>query len=136
VIEAVDGLPYIGENAPNQFIATGFSGNGLTFGTVAALMACDWATGKKNPWTDLFAPTRKKLSSLWNYLRENLDYPYYMLKDRLRKAEGGAVSDVPRGERRILNVEGHRLAVYRDNAGKVMTLNPTCPHMGCIVRWN
>lgn len=136
VIEAIDGLPYIGENAPNQFIATGFSGNGLTFGMAAALMACDWATDRKNPWTDLFAPRRKKLTALWNYLRENIDYPYYMLKDRLKKAEGDTVSSVPRGEGRILKIEGQRLAVYRDDAGKVTTLNPTCPHMGCIVGWN
>ncbi len=46
VIETNDGLPFIGEMAPRQFAATGFSGNGMTFGTLAAMMACDAALGR------------------------------------------------------------------------------------------
>ena len=61
VIEAVDGLPYIGETSERQFVATGFSGNGLTFGTLGAMMACDAAMRRKNPWQDLFRIRRKKL---------------------------------------------------------------------------
>src|SRR4030095_11914628 len=61
VICTPDGLPYIGENAERQFIATGYCGNGITFGTVAAMMARDWIAGRKNPWTDLFAVDRKKI---------------------------------------------------------------------------
>src|SRR6266550_2837401 len=44
VICTPDGLPYIGENAEHQFVATGYCGNGITFGTVAAMMARDWTT--------------------------------------------------------------------------------------------
>ena len=33
IISTSDGLPYIGENAERQFIATGYCGNGITFGT-------------------------------------------------------------------------------------------------------
>ena len=47
IISTPDGLPYIGENAERQFIATGYCGNGITFGTVAAMMARDWSTGRK-----------------------------------------------------------------------------------------
>jgi glycine/D-amino acid oxidase-like deaminating enzyme len=76
IISTPDGLPYIGENAEHQFIATGFCGNGITFGTISAMMARDWATGRKNPWSDLFAVDRKKIKGgMWNYLRENKDYP-------------------------------------------------------------
>lgn len=45
VIESVDGLPFIGETAERQFVATGFGGNGLTFGTLAAIMARDRVLG-------------------------------------------------------------------------------------------
>ncbi len=136
VIEAVDGLPYIGETAAKQFVAAGFSGNGLTFGTVAAMMACDAALGRANPWSDLFNPNRKKLSALWNYLRENVDYPYYMIKDRLVRSEGDKPGDVKPGEGRVLKIDGQRMAIHRDKAGTVNALNPVCTHMGCIVHWN
>src|SRR4029450_3875067 len=42
VICSPDGLPYIGENAERQFVATAYCGNGITFGTVAAMMGRDW----------------------------------------------------------------------------------------------
>ncbi len=41
VIESHDGLPLIGETAKRQFVATGYSGNGITFGTLGAMMICD-----------------------------------------------------------------------------------------------
>src|SRR6476620_8388011 len=61
IISTPDGLPYIGENAKGQFLATGYCGNGITFGTIAAMMARDWTAGRKNPWTELFAVNLKKL---------------------------------------------------------------------------
>ena len=41
VIETPDGLPYIGQSADHQYSATGYAGNGLTFGTLAGLMISD-----------------------------------------------------------------------------------------------
>src|SRR5687768_1367307 len=54
VIDTNDGLPFIGELVEKQFGATGFAGNGMTFGTVGAMMARDAVLKQKNPWTDLF----------------------------------------------------------------------------------
>jgi glycine/D-amino acid oxidase-like deaminating enzyme/nitrite reductase/ring-hydroxylating ferredoxin subunit len=137
VITTSDGLPYIGGNEDDQFIATGYNGNGFTFGAVAAIMARDWCTGVKNPWRDLFAPERKKIrGGAWDYLRENKDYPYYMLRDRLRATEGKSVRSVKRDEGKILRISGKRVAVYRDGDGRIKKLSAVCTHMGCIVHWN
>jgi glycine/D-amino acid oxidase-like deaminating enzyme/nitrite reductase/ring-hydroxylating ferredoxin subunit len=137
VIDTNDGLPFIGESAPGQFIATGYSGNGMTFGTLAAMMAADWAAQKKNPWAELFAPSRKKFKgSAWYYIKENADYPYYLAKTRLTPAEGESLSDLSPGEGKILRLDGRKMAVYRDSGGKVEKLSAVCTHLGCIVRWN
>jgi len=137
VVVTNDGLPFIGRNEKDQFIATGFCGNGFTFGTVAALMARDWITGVKNPWSDLFAPDRKKVrGGTWNYLRENKDYPYYLMQDRFRAPEGKSLRAVKRGEGKILRLSGKKLAVYRDKNGRVKKMSAVCSHMGCLVRWN
>jgi glycine/D-amino acid oxidase-like deaminating enzyme len=53
VVETDDGLPFIGEHAHREFIATGFCGNGFTLGTLSAMMARDRYLGRKNPWFDL-----------------------------------------------------------------------------------
>jgi glycine/D-amino acid oxidase-like deaminating enzyme/nitrite reductase/ring-hydroxylating ferredoxin subunit len=137
VISTPDGLPYIGENAERQFIATGYCGNGITFGTVAAIVARDWATERTNPWTDLFAVDRKKIKgATWNYLLENKDYPYYMVKDRLTRPEADSARELKRGEGMIIGSRGKKRAVFRDRSGKIYKLSPVCTHLGCLVRWN
>src|SRR5436190_9924776 len=89
VIESHDGLPLIGKTAKRQFVATGYSGNGITFGTLAAMMICDAIRQHKNPWRELFDPNRSQLrGGVWNYVTENLEYPYYMVKDRVTASEG------------------------------------------------
>jgi glycine/D-amino acid oxidase-like deaminating enzyme/nitrite reductase/ring-hydroxylating ferredoxin subunit len=136
VIETNDGLPYIG-NMGGQFVATGFGGNGMTFGTLAGLMARDAALKIETPWQPLFSVSRKKIrGGIWNYLTENVDYPYYYLKDRLRGATATTTRQVKRGEGKIVDIQGQKMACSRDDAGKLHSVSAYCTHMGCLVRWN
>lgn len=137
VIESHDGLPLIGVTTKNQFVATGYSGNGLTFGMVAANMACDLLTGRRNPWTELFNPMRSALlRGPWDYLRQNLDYPYYLIRDRLRATDRDSLDTLKPGKGEIRLVNGKRTAAYRGVDGKLVLLSPVCTHLGCLVRWN
>lgn len=137
VIETPDGLPYIGEEIENQFIATGFAGNGLTFGTLSGMMACDWVLGRENPWSDLFSTDRRALrKGLWNYLKENFSFPHHLIRGFLETPEADSVAEVHPGEGKVLKMDGHRCAVYRDHDGQVTMLSAVCTHMGCLVRWN
>jgi glycine/D-amino acid oxidase-like deaminating enzyme/nitrite reductase/ring-hydroxylating ferredoxin subunit len=137
VIETDDGMPYIGENTERQFVATGFSGNGFTLGTFGAMMARDRYLNRTNPWAELFRVTRSAFhGGLWRYVRENLDYPYYMVRDWMAPAEGESVDDIKSGEGKIIRVAGKKVAAYRDAHGKPTLLSPVCTHLKCIVRWN
>jgi glycine/D-amino acid oxidase-like deaminating enzyme/nitrite reductase/ring-hydroxylating ferredoxin subunit len=137
VIETNDGLPYIGATAERQYVATGFAGNGMTLGTLAGMMICDQILGNENPWQDLFDVNRKPLrGGVWDYLRENFDYPYYLVKDLFGRPEGQSTRDVKRGEGKILNLDGKRVACSRDERGKTKLVSATCTHMGCLVHWN
>ncbi|MFL6279213.1 MAG: FAD-dependent oxidoreductase [Vicinamibacterales bacterium] len=137
VIETADGLPFIGETSSRQFVGTGYAGNGMTFGTVAALMARDSVLGRRNPWDDLFDPGRTKvIAGGWDYVKENADYPYYLVKDRLSGPDGKSLRALRRGEGKILEIKGERVAAWRSPAGTVTMLSPTCTHMGCEVGWN
>ena len=91
VVETDDGLPFIGEHANREFIATGFCGNGFTLGTLSAMMARDRYFERENPWFDLFRVDRRPFhGGLWRYVKENLDYPYYLLRDRFVRRNGHA----------------------------------------------
>lgn len=136
VVETSDGLPFIGETADHQFAATGYAGNGMTFGTLAGMMAHDWVLGRENPWQSIFDPNRKKLEAVTTVLAENVDYPWYFLADRIRRAPKGGVKSVTPGDGKVLTLEGKRVACHRTASGDVIAVSATCTHMGCLVHWN
>ena len=137
VIQTPDGLPYIGRMTDHQYAATGFCGNGLTFGTVAAMLIVDAIQGRENPWAELFEPGRSALRrGLWEYVKENADYPYYMLRDKFAGAEGRSIRAVKRGQGKVVEHNGEKVAAYRDSHGALTLRSAVCTHMGCVVGWN
>jgi glycine/D-amino acid oxidase-like deaminating enzyme/nitrite reductase/ring-hydroxylating ferredoxin subunit len=137
VIETNDGLPYIGENAERQFVATGFAGNGMTFGTIAALMARDAVLARANPWRELFDPGRTSVrGGTWDYLKENKDYAYYMLRDRVFAKHARSVNRVRPGQGKVVYLDDARVAVYRDPRGVLNMVSAACTHMDCEVHFN
>lgn len=137
VIETHDGVPFIGETSEKQFIATGYAGNGMTFGTLAGMMAVDAITGRDNPWRKLFDPHRVKLiGGTLSYLKENKDYPLRLIRDRLGRPEAESVREIAPGEGKTIQLNGHKVAAYRDAKGRVSYCSAVCTHMQCIVGWN
>jgi len=59
ILEPSDGLALIGEYAPRQFLASAFSGNGMTYSAISGMILADLIKGKKNVYAPLFDPTRK-----------------------------------------------------------------------------
>jgi Rieske Fe-S protein len=116
---------------------TGFSGNGMTFGTLSGMMACDAATGAKNPWRELFDINRTRITKgLWDYIAENKDFPYYLVRDRFAGVEGKSSREVKRGEGKVLELAGEKVAVSRDSRGTLHRVSAVCTHMQCLVSWN
>lgn len=139
VLEPVDGLPYIGLNSMSKhfYVAAGFAGNGMTFGTISGMLLSDLITGHKNKWADLYDATRvKPWASALTYLHENKDYPLCMLADRVRPAEARSIDEVKPGEGKIVAHNGEKVAVYHDPNGAVYAVSPVCTHMGCLVHFN
>jgi glycine/D-amino acid oxidase-like deaminating enzyme/nitrite reductase/ring-hydroxylating ferredoxin subunit len=137
VIETPDGLPYIGQMADHQYAATGYAGNGLTFGTLAGMMMSDAVLERSNPWRDLFDSSRKAITrGVWDYLTENVDYPYYLIRDRFAGAEAQSLRAVKRGQGKVIERDGAKVAAYRDPSGAVTLRSAICTHMGCVVGWN
>jgi glycine/D-amino acid oxidase-like deaminating enzyme/nitrite reductase/ring-hydroxylating ferredoxin subunit len=139
IIEPADGLPFIGKNpgAEHVYVATGFSGVGMTFGTTAAMILSDAVLGRDNPWAHLYDATRvKPLAQALRVLAEGSDFPTSLVRDRLARGEVEDVDRVRPGEGRLVRAHGKTLAVYRDEAGLVHARSATCTHLGCHVQWN
>ena len=139
VIEPADGLPFIGRNAgaKHVYIATGFSGTGMTFGTLAAMILSDEVLGTKNAWSELYRATRvKPLAQAREYFTENIDFPLQLLGERLSRTYVDSFEAVAPGEAKWVRTGGRTLAVFRAENGTVHALSAVCTHLGCRVRWN
>ncbi|HJS27808.1 MAG TPA: universal stress protein [Actinomycetota bacterium] len=49
---------------------------------------------------------------------------------------GRSPEDLEPGEGAIVEVEGKKVAAYRDDRGTLTMLSPKCKHLGCTVGWN
>lgn len=139
VVESADGLPFIGRmNAGgNVLVATGFSGNGMTFGTAAAMLMTDLVRGTTSPWAELFDPGRiKPLAAAASFVKDNAEVGLHLVKDWLAPAETSDLADVGPGEGKIVRVGARRLAVFRAEDGTLEACSSVCPHLGCHVHFN
>lgn len=139
VVESVDGLPYIGKPTESErvHVATGFGGNGTTFGTLAAMILCDDLLGNENPYAHTYRATRfEATTSLPPLVKENVDFPLQLLRDRLQGSSPRSAAELAPGEGAVLQVDGEKLAVYRDDTGQLHAVSALCTHLGCQVAFN
>ena len=134
----MDGLPYIGEFSPEYpglYVATGFNKWGMTGTMVSALVLSGLIIRGENDWADAFSPARgSSASAIGTFIVENTITGVELVKGKLpAKEEGPAADDMGRV---IVDENGKRLGVCRDEQGKLHVVDLTCPHMGCELQWN
>jgi glycine/D-amino acid oxidase-like deaminating enzyme/nitrite reductase/ring-hydroxylating ferredoxin subunit len=137
--KAADGIPYIGLSSGNKrtYIATGFSADGLTYGTVAGMIIPEMIVEKKSKWSKTYDASRiTPVASAKEFIKENVNVAAELIKDYLGKADAKEFSEVQTGQGKVMSVEGKKCAVSRDENGTLTVLSAVCTHMGCIVHWN
>ncbi|MDT3402232.1 FAD-dependent oxidoreductase [Mucilaginibacter terrae] len=136
----VDGLPYVGEmpdRADGIYCATGFNGNGMMLGSVSGAILADLILGNANPLSQLFSIKRfKPIDGFTEFVKENADVAWHFVADRFKAEEIKALNDVETGVGKIIELDGKKVAAYRDEQGELHTLSSVCTHMGCTVKWN
>ncbi|MBD0370856.1 MAG: FAD-dependent oxidoreductase [Pyrinomonadaceae bacterium] len=138
VFETIDGLAFIGHNPlddDNVYIATGDSGMGMTHGTIAGLILTDLIVGRDNHWAEVYDPSRKTVSAIGEFAKENLNV-IAQYTDYVTPGEVDDESEVKPGEGALVRGGLSKIAVYRDEDGVVHRMSAVCVHLGCIVNWN
>ncbi len=139
LLEPSDGLPYVGRmwTTRNVMVGAGFSGTGLTFGSIAGKVLADLVLERESPLAKIFSPARfKPLAGGPDYLAENLNVARRFVADRFSGDAVESLDEVRAGEGRLIRYQGKQWAVYRDQQGAVHVLSPVCTHAGCHVQWN
>lgn len=138
VMEPVDGMGFIGRNpmdSDNVYIITGDSGNGLTHGTLGAMLITDLILGRKNRWEELYEPSRISLKATSEHLKENANVAA-QYADWISPKPKPNFEDIPRGEGIVYRDGVAMVAAYRDPDGHVELMSATCTHLAGVVNWN
>jgi hypothetical protein len=134
-----DNLPYIGTSPleKNTYVATGFSADGLVYGTLSGMIISDAILGKENLWGGIYDPKRfTPIASAFKFAKENLTVAGHLLKDYLFYGEADELKDIKAGEGKTIKLDGEHLAAYRNDQGKMHLVSGICTHLGCVVHWN
>lgn len=138
--EPSDGLAYIGHlpgNPENVYVATGYSGNGITYSHIAAITLRDLIVKGDSDFKEIYEPSRiKMVAGFANFVKENADVVKEFFAKRLAMEKITALADLAPGEARLVKYDGQSVALYKDEDGKFHAVNPVCPHAKCLVGWN
>jgi glycine/D-amino acid oxidase-like deaminating enzyme/nitrite reductase/ring-hydroxylating ferredoxin subunit len=138
VMNSVDGLALIGPSPGgdrNVYLVTGDTGMGMTHGTIAGMLLTDLILGRENPWSKLYDPSRLVLRAAPGLLKENLNVAR-QYADWLTPGQVASPEEVGPGAGAIVRRGLSKVAVYRDEQGRLHERSAVCPHLGCIVAWN
>ena len=138
--ETVDHVPYIGKLSPLShriYTATGFKKWGLAQGVAAAMILEDLILDRENPWAALYDPGRMKpLAAAKDFVKENANVATRLVGDRVTKRGRRDAEDLAPGEAAIAQLDGQKVAAFRDEDGTLHAVSPVCTHLGCQVNWN
>ncbi len=138
VMETVDGLAYLGKNPgdSNVYVATGDSGMGMTHGTIAGLLIPALIAGESHPWAEAFAPGRKPVGGVTDFVGENLNVAARLAVGYLGGGDVKSVEEIRPGCGAVVRSGLSKVAVYREPDGRLHACSAVCPHLGGVVSWN
>ncbi len=139
VLETLDSLPYVGHHssASSRYIATGFAGTGITWGTLAARINADLILGRPNAFADLFDPDRiGRLRGIRRAVRYNVSVAHQLVRGWSQPKSDEHIDALRPGEGVVVHHGLHPVAVSVDENGEVRAVSAVCTHLGCIVAWN
>ncbi len=135
----LDKIPYIGEYSKmweNAYVATGFNKWGITTSNIAAEIITDKILGEKNEYEEIFKSTRlepiKNIKEVTNMVKESVNS---LVVKKLEVPQEEA-KQIQNGEGKIVEVNGQKIGVYKNEDGEIYKVNPVCKHLGCELSWN
>lgn len=138
--EPADGLPYIGVLPGSKgriLTATGFGGNGMVYSQVAAEVISKIILAEVSPLIDLFKPSRiKPVAGFVNFIKHNADVVAQFAGKWLHHEDLQDVAGLAAGEAKVVNYNGQKIALYKDEKNTLHAVHPICTHLKCEVKWN
>lgn len=74
------------------------------------------------------------MNQVLKLVKQGLFYPYRFIAGR-RKAST-VLAGIKNGSGAVIDFKGKKVAVYKDQKGKVYAHSAVCTHLGCIIGWD
>jgi len=133
-----DDVPFIGSyssSTPNWYVATGFKKWGMTSSMVSAMLIKDSICGIKNENSEVFSPSRFSSSQIptmaqdWKKALKGLSRSFIQIPEK-------TAEELPVGHGGVVEADGEKVGVYKDENKKLHIVSIHCPHLGCQLEWN
>ncbi|MEO6732041.1 MAG: FAD-dependent oxidoreductase [Ferruginibacter sp.] len=138
--EPADGLPYIGTlpgGGGNIYVATGYSGNGMIYGTLAGLILSNILVNGESIYQKILDPNRiKPIAGFSNFVKEGADVVGKLVSGMFPAEKLKELDSLANDEGRVVKYEGHTMGIYKDMEGQLHAVDTVCPHVKCTVIWN
>ena len=135
----LDKIPYIGKFSKmweNAYVGAGFNKWGITTSQIAAEIITDQILGEENEYEDIFKATRiepiKNIKEVTNMVKESVN-SLFVKKLEVPQEEANQIKN---GEVKIVEINGQKIGIYKDEKGEIYKVNPVCKHLGCELSWN
>ncbi|HWR23564.1 MAG TPA: FAD-dependent oxidoreductase [Feifaniaceae bacterium] len=134
-----DGVPYIGRfshDTPDWYIATGFQKWGMTASMAAATLLSDAIAKGKDDAFGVFSPDRYVPAAAVPELLKDGGQTVKGLTRQLFHIPGKTLEELPRSHGGVVDAEGEKLGVYKNERGECFAVHTRCPHLGCELTYN
>ena len=134
-----DGVPYIGRfsaSTPDWYVATGFNKWGMTGSMVSAMLLRDLITGRENPAEAVFSPQRLPPPASAEALLRDGAQSVKGLSRRIFSPPRAELEALPTGRGGVVEADGEKAGVYKEENGETHLVSVRCPHLGCQLEWN
>lgn len=136
---SVDEVPYIGQYAastPDVYVATGFNKWGMTSSMAAAMIISDAIKQYENKNAEIFSPQRFNIPASAENLVTDVGEIISGLASSIFKISDDKLIDIPNESGGIIEHEGEKIGVYKDDNGRAYMVSTKCTHLGCQLEWN
>ena len=138
--QSADGLAYIGHlpgNPENVYVSTGYSGNGMIFGTIGAIVLSNLIQTGQPAYKDLYNPSRiKPVAGFNNFVKEAADVVSKLAEKIIGAPKIKEFDEIKTNEGKVVKYESESIAVYKDKNGDLHTVSSACTHIKCNIAWN
>jgi len=133
-----DKIPYVGNisnSVENIYVATGFNKWGMTGSAAAALILRNKILGIEDDFSEIFNPSRiTPILSSKDFLSTGINIASGFIKRIIPAPED--MFEIDEGKGKIVNYNGKKVGVYKDETGDYFCINPVCTHLKCALSFN